>query len=993
MSAEPVRLYALPHLDSAQRTEITVAAGLTISDIVAIAMPAATQEQRAVARVIIGDSIIPHEAWGKVRPKPGVAVIVRLVPESSGLLRSALSITVAVAAMALGQFYVGPILLGAGGLGLTGTALTAATSVATGALGIAGTLLVNSLIPLRQSHNSNNFNLPSYSVQGWKNNANPDAPIPCILGTMRYAAPFAAGPYTEASGDDSYVTGLFNFGYGALSIPTATLRIGDTPLSKYTEVNYELREGYGADAPVTIYPTQVIEEHVSVELSNVHASNFWPDSRFTAADSTECAIDFTFPNGLIAFTEQKVGNTTVNRQGPWGVNFKIEQRLETSSTWTTVQDPMTVSGETQRTFVRTYRWTLPSRGRYEIRITRTNDDWDDWDQSSQTWKIISRSWWSAIRSYRPEYPLNFGKPLALCAVKVKATRQLNGTLDNFNAICSRICLDWDSGTSTWVTRATKNPASLFRYVLQSNAFAYPKADSEIDLVQLQYWHEFCATRGLAYNRVQDYEATLYDVLGDIAAAGRAAPGIDNGKWTVIIDEVKTTVIAHISPRNSWSFSGERPYVRFPDGFRVRFQDETSTFGYTEAERIIPWPGFVGDPQIVEAIDLPGLTDPAQIWIEARRRQYELIYRRDEWTVMMDYESLVCRRGDLVRLSHDVLDRVQVSSRVKMISADHVLLDDVVTMEASTSYAVRFRKLPSSDSAADISVVRRVSTHAGMTDTLYFSDTGDLPAVGDLAFFGVYGSESFEAIVKSIEGAENMTRRVTLIPHAPEIQTLADAEIVPPWDGRVGAEIIVSGSTPAVPIIGTIVSGVDAGPEPPILVYIPVSIGSGGGGTTYFEIDHRLVGAGSWTVALVPVASGGTTINTYSKGDHIEVRARAIGTAVSAYTSTVTHTVAANDPVAQQVTAFTVTQVGSSWRYEFTLNSQPSGTGVRIKYRTGHYTVWSDLTSSFGGVITSSPYDSSTPTIVSATEYSFGAIALDSSGAESGTPIILQVTTS
>src|SRR5690606_18913799 len=118
-------------------------------------------------------------------------------------------------------------------------------------------------------------------------------------------------------------------------------------------------------------------------------------------------------------------------------------------------------------------------------------------------------------------------------------------------------------TQTWINRVTSNPASLFRWVLQGPANAYPKTDDEIDLLTLQKWHEFCDVKGLTYNRVHDYDATRLDVLGDIAAAGRATPHDDGERWGVTIDTAGAAHISAIAPRNSWDFQGSTPQVKFP----------------------------------------------------------------------------------------------------------------------------------------------------------------------------------------------------------------------------------------------------------------------------------------------------------------------------------------------------------------------------------------------------------------------------------------------
>jgi hypothetical protein len=153
-------------------------------------------------------------------------------------------------------------------------------------------------------------------------------------------------------------------------------------------------------------------------------------------------------------------------------------------------------------------------------------------------------------------------------MRIKATKQLNGVVRNYNAIVSRICLDWNAATSTWIERETQNPASIMRWALQSGVTAKPRTDAQIDIAQLQAWHVICAAKGWNYNRVHDFDSGLWDVLADI------------------------------------------------------------TNDFNERERLIPWPGHVGPIDVTEALEFPGKTNPAEIWKEARWRQYEPIERGD-----------------------------------------------------------------------------------------------------------------------------------------------------------------------------------------------------------------------------------------------------------------------------------------------------------------------------------------------------------------------------
>lgn len=784
------RVIAVTSLDTEQRLDALAPAGSTIGEIVEFALPGATPDVMPWVRVTIGNDLIPRELWEVIRPKPQTVVVVRVLPGNSGVIRSVLSIAVAVAAIALGQYYAVP-LAGAAGFAGSSAAASVAGSLITATTLLAGTFLINALVPIRNDQASSGGGpsaSPTYSVQGFRNVANPDGVVPCVMGKIRFAPPYAALPYTENENGEVYVRALFLLGYGPLAI--RDIKIGDTPIDAYKEITYEVLQGYPSDLPQSIYPRQVLEERMSVDLNQVYATANGPHTRFTAADADECQIDVSFPNGLFHMISGFNGTITQTFPNPMSVVIRVEYRLNGTGGWTNLLD-WNITAFSQKPIAFSHRWQFPARGRYEIRLTRLTPDYDDLNGFDQNNQYVSVSYWSSIRSFRPEYPLNFNHPLALIAVRVKSSKQLNGVLDNLNCEASRICLDWNG--SAWVEQETQNPASLYRYALQGPAAAYPRTDAEIDLAQIQEWHGWCAGGSLAYNRVQDYEASIFDVMGDIAAAGQAAPRDDGTKWGVVIDRKQTVTIAHMTPRNSWNFSGERPYVIFPHAFRVKFYDQSNF--YKPAERVVPWPGFVGTPSIMESIEFPGVTNPDLIWLEARKRQYELIYRRDVFYIMQDFEGSIARRGDMVLLAHDILKSTLLAARVKMVAGNTVTLDDFVTMETGGSYVLRIRKLGTGDNAPDDTVLRTVQTVPGRSNTILLTGAGAAPAVDDLVVFGESGLETEECIVREVEGAEDFARRFVLIPHAPEMFDLLAAEVPPAWNGRVGGDL-----TPSIPAI-------------------------------------------------------------------------------------------------------------------------------------------------------------------------------------------------
>src|SRR5690349_9706316 len=109
-----VPVTAAPFADPGRgRIDFTVPAGATSAEIVDLALPGATENQLDRARVVLttpkGQWPIPRSAWGKVRPRDGVNVVIRLVPGKDAF-RSILTIVVSIAAAAIGQVWLGPLL-------------------------------------------------------------------------------------------------------------------------------------------------------------------------------------------------------------------------------------------------------------------------------------------------------------------------------------------------------------------------------------------------------------------------------------------------------------------------------------------------------------------------------------------------------------------------------------------------------------------------------------------------------------------------------------------------------------------------------------------------------------------------------------------------------------------------------------------------------------------------------------------------------------------
>ncbi|WP_238121954.1 MULTISPECIES: hypothetical protein [unclassified Xanthobacter] len=860
--SETIRVIILPSIDPAARRVEEVPAGLTVAAVAALLLPSVPSE--LLRAHIVGwrdDYVLEPRVWHRLRPCAGATLALQVVPGDSGALRSALLVAGSIAAVTIG----GPLFAGLG----------AFAPIATATLGLGISFAITSLVPVDTPSTKKDPEV--HAISGFRNELRPDGVVPEVLGTVRWAPPYAATPVTSARGLKRWITAAFCCGYGPLAI--SDIRIGDTPISKYRKVEMEVLEGYPTDAPMSLYSRQVVERSLSIQLTFVDGE----ETEFTAPDITEWSYDVSFAQGLYAVTTKNEP-----KQIKMGVGIRHWYRPAGSTSEEDWVEHLPGAAElvyvasSLQPVVFTTVVSAPARGQYELKWRRATLDYDEIDSELTGFKACSRSDLTALRSIRPEYPIAFAAPLGLINVHIQGTGRLNGMLDSLNALCSRLLPDWDAATQTWVVRATSNPASIFRHILTGPVQAYP-VDAET-MQALEEWHEWCAAKGLTYDRVLTDEGTTRDRLREVAAAGRASPLDLGASWSVAIDRVLDTVCGHITPRNSRAFRWRRSYSRMPDAWRVKFLDAASN--YEEKERIVPLPHFGGGaPVIIQDLSLPGYDDAALIWREARRRGYELLLRPDTYSVEVPWEHLTVTRGDLVVVAHPVLLSVSAQARVAetLVIGERVVirLDEPCSMEADRSYAVRIRL------ADGASLVQPVETHAGTSDVLrWVGELNDI-AVGDLAMFGPAGEEALECVVKSIAVIDDLAATLTLVDHAPEIETLADAEVAPPWSGRVGEEAGASTVAPGVPII-SVTSGDDTIVTGGVVVTLEP--GTGAREPRTYEVDHRLVG-GEWVTLTVDASAGAAILTAYGAGEQIEVRARAgAGDLWSTYTATVTHTV-------------------------------------------------------------------------------------------------------
>lgn len=817
-------------------------AALTVAEIVELARSVYGIHQGSNLSVTLDGHVIGAGRWARIRVKPGVSVNIVAVP-SGNFFKQILGL---VAAIAISIFLPGIGSTIAGVLGFASGSVGA--SIVTGIVGagltVAASLAVNALFPTSTAGSSVAESTKQlYSIGGGNNSAAQFGAVPVIFGTHRVSPPYASGPYTELNGNDQYLRMLFCVGYGPIDV--SDVKIGETPIGDFASCQYEIISDSTVSSP-TLYTMPVYEETVSVELD--YASS-WA-TRTTADKVDWISVDISFPSGVYRY--QKSDGNRVN----YTLNIDVQYSPKGANSWVPAGNVTIVSSSNQP-IRRTVAWSV-ANGQYDVRLRKTTSDYIGDDTISE------KTFWSALRARRNIPAIKFSKPLTLLALYIKATNELNGTVNQLN-LTARPRINVFNGTSWASGQNSQNPADHFRFVLQGSPNARPVDDTQIDLVSLQRWWSYCKANGFKFNYVTDNQKSVYDTLTMVAAAGRAAVTFNDGKWGVVWDVANSPIVQHFSPRNSWNFSSMRAYADLPHGFRVAFLNEKNN--YLKDERVVYDDGYsAANATKFEGIDFPGVTDPDLIWKHGRYHIAQLRLQREVYTLYTDFEHLVCQRGDRVRVNHDAVLWGAGAGRVKQVLPNGVVVDDTFSMTSGKTYSMRFRGADGS------TLVRTINGSTGNFSSFTFADTGTLPNVGDLCLFGENTIESVVLRVKAITPQADLAAKLELVDDAPAIMQ-ADVGTIPEFVTGIPAMVdyrsyapgsltyteSVSSSTPPTSSIDLAWVAPGAGTVQQYLVqYAPYGSDDWSPSQSVFAPSLRLdgVAAGSYSVRVRAIFSNG-----------------------------------------------------------------------------------------------------------------------------------------
>ena len=607
------------------------------------------------------------------------------------------------------------------------------------------------------------------SLRGSTNNARMGGRLPILLGRHRVYPDVAALPFSSYSDNDQYFHQLFCFGYSDVSIDMNTLKIGESLISNYT--GYEVYLGLGS-----IYPSRVIEASYCLELRNNGTAT--PIVRSTSSNTYLIQVGIMAPNGIYRYDEED--KTTES------ISFRIEWRVPDGQWNLAAEVTKTLNTDKYREMF-TITPSGSSEGRYEVRVTRT-------DTQSDSSTSCDSIYLDCIKSFTKNMATNDVSPVAdpsayrLLAVKLKATDQLNGVIDDINAICTLRTRTWDgqgSGSTHWTVDATRNPASAILYLLtDSKVNPCPVDDTMIDWESFEEFFEWCDDNGFTCDTVITGEYTNRQLCEFIASSNLAELRVQCDIISIRIDRAQTGVVQLFTPRNAWDFEMERSFEDQPTDLVVKFNDASS--GYVEAERIVSAgsDGTVsfdtagdGEQQEVEAFGVTSANHAGRLGL---LRLKELRSRSRSFNWKSDIEGIVCLPGDVVMIENDNFLLGLGEGRIKKIFTTStgikgVLLDTKFRMESGGSYGMTIRT-----NTGMISSIR-VVTKTGRFSRVDFVTALPLNSgidIGDLCSYGYFSMETHKVLITSMTPDVHRQCSFTAVDYSEDIYS--DEMEIPEW---------------------------------------------------------------------------------------------------------------------------------------------------------------------------------------------------------------------
>ena len=449
-----------------------------------------------------------------------------------------------------------------------------------------------------------------------------------------------------------------------------------------------------------------------------------------------------------------------------------------------------ITGQSASTVYATAKFKPKEVSQYKVRITRLIT------YSSASFQLVDKLNLASISTRFDRNPIVTTKRHTFLELKIRATNQISGSVSNLSGIVESVLDVYNEDDEVWEKQITNNPAWVYCDILTGQINKNALNKSRLNLDTILEWRDFCdeippsppgytnTQKRFQCNFVMDYDNTVQSAINTVTSAAQASLNLIDGKYGVLLDKLKTVPVQIFTPRNSWGFNSTRKYVDTPHALKVRYVDPGSV--WEVADTIVYDDGYDEETALTfEEMSTFACTNEEQAWRFGRYMLASSRLRQENISINVDFEHLVCTRGDYVQITQDVMKVGGRPARVKTVSGIRITIDDSIDTSPSLDYGYKFR-----------SVANGISDDA--TLTVISSDTfdldGDIPSIGDIIIIGEVGLIVFDCLVKSISPNSDLSAVLSLVEKADAIYDSESTSTIPAYSPQLTTNIDDS-STP------------------------------------------------------------------------------------------------------------------------------------------------------------------------------------------------------
>ena len=785
-----------PHSLSSDPGVVAVRAGQTIRAMLLEASGGAELSPDISVRV--GGYAVPAAYWDRLRPKPGTAIhVVRdSVAGGGDTWKQVLG---AVVLIVVSYFTAGAATTWGASLLGAGASAGAVAAVNIGIMMVA-TLAVSALTAPPQATSPGGTEGQWNQLTGSQNSVNRWGAIPFVIGESRFFPPHAAMPYGQVIGESSYQHCMFDLGHGDLDV--SDIRIGDTPIGDYKDVQWEITKGDSL-----LYQDDVAE--LAVNSTMVAGDRV---TRTSSPGIDAVGFEIVFGQGLFW-----VG--TKGRPADLEARFSVRWRFAGTGAWQQVPANARRSGlrrvngaEEVRTLNKKpfgvgISWDVPAGSQVEIEIQR--QPINDTDTRNT---YVQSATWTVLRSIKHTNPSTTGTNKLY--VRIRANEQLTGALQTLSCMVRQKVRTYNRATGSWsAPQITLNPAWCTWWLMtQCPAVAKHVPLSRMDVESFADYAEWCDLHQLETRMVVDGATTMGELIRKVLSGALASPGHRDGRYSVVFDHGETLETATFTPMEITGFTVARAFTRIPHALKVQFKNPAADWQDDEVVVVRDGYSYRGVDARGNPSTLPQPTDfetlrveqamlPRQAWRMARYHFAQALFRPNIYSFNTDHAGLGTVRGDVIDVAHDVMDNgSQGWGRVIALTeggpggaAATLVLDETIDCPAGQLYGVQFR------TSMGEKLLAYATPHSVRTDTFYLAELPSGISNGDAAVIGKRDAETVKLLVTGVRAAQDLGCGISCVAY--------DPRVAPFW------------ANPPASIISEI-SGRDYGlPPPPVITGI------------------------------------------------------------------------------------------------------------------------------------------------------------------------------